>query len=238
MTAHVSASPVGKLDGEIVALRDGRLDFCALTGTPRGRVAAGITIYLSPSTCSPKATTTSARRSARTAAAARPVHHRPGPGPRLDAARGLRCGHRGLPDQTTRPALPGWTQRGLDQGPAHRVVDAVVIGVTGNPSSPAELLLARPDASGELRRIGLSQPLSPTVRAQAGPHLDLTGEPPVRVSTGQFGSRGETEYKPVHPRLVVEVEAEGFVHAFTNRLRPTVHRVRPDLTLADLQSET
>ncbi|WP_170166772.1 ATP-dependent DNA ligase [Lentzea atacamensis] len=33
------------LDGEIVALRDGRLDFGALTSTPRGRVAAGITIY-------------------------------------------------------------------------------------------------------------------------------------------------------------------------------------------------
>ncbi|WP_112231793.1 DNA ligase-like domain-containing protein [Lentzea atacamensis] len=113
------------------------------------------------------------------------------------------------------------------------VVDAVVIGATGSPSTPVELLLARPDATGELRRIGLSQPLSPALRAQAGPHLALTGEPPVRVSTGQFG-RGETEYKPVHPTLVVEVEVEGSVHAFTNRLRPTVHRLRSDLTLADL----
>ncbi|KOV81832.1 hypothetical protein [Nocardia sp. NRRL S-836] len=33
------------LDGEIVALRAGRLDFGALTSTPRGPAAAGITIY-------------------------------------------------------------------------------------------------------------------------------------------------------------------------------------------------
>ena len=33
------------LDGEVVALRDGRLDFGALASPPRGRAAAGVTIY-------------------------------------------------------------------------------------------------------------------------------------------------------------------------------------------------
>ncbi|GAB3396908.1 hypothetical protein H5411_45530 [Amycolatopsis echigonensis] len=33
------------LDGELVALKDGRLDFGALTSAPRGRTEAGITIY-------------------------------------------------------------------------------------------------------------------------------------------------------------------------------------------------
>jgi ATP-dependent DNA ligase len=33
------------LDGEIVALRDGRMDFGALSSRPRDRAAAGITIY-------------------------------------------------------------------------------------------------------------------------------------------------------------------------------------------------
>lgn len=36
-----------------------------------------------------------------------------------------------------------------------------------------------------------------------------------------------TEYLPVHPDLVVEVEAESSVGSFTNRLRPRVYRVRP-----------
>nr|WP_158893367.1 hypothetical protein [Amycolatopsis anabasis] len=33
------------LDGELVALRDGRLDFGALTSAPRARAAAGISGY-------------------------------------------------------------------------------------------------------------------------------------------------------------------------------------------------
>ncbi|WP_434445321.1 hypothetical protein [Lentzea sp. E54] len=239
------------LDGEIVALRDGRLDFGALTSAPRGRAAAGITIYfiafdllaeghhdLRETTCRDRR----ARLEAVMAGARPPLQLAPCTTdldqaltwmqPEVSAVGIEGCVIKQL-DQPYRPGRNGdWIKV------RHTVVvDAVVIGATGNLSSPAELLLARPDSTGELRRIGLSQPLSPALRAEAGPHLDITGEPPARVSTGQFGSRGETEYKPVHPTLVVEVEAEGSVHAFTNRLRPTVYRLRPDVDVADLQPD-
>lgn len=113
------------------------------------------------------------------------------------------------------------------------VVDAVVIGVTGALERPEELVLARRDDTGQLRQIGLSLPLSPRLREPAGRHVIATGEPSIRVSIGVFG-RGRTEYRPVHPTLVVEVEAEASVASFASRLRPTVRRLRPDLIVDDL----
>lgn len=235
------------LDGEIVALRDGRLDFGALTSTPHGRGAAGITIYfiafdlLAQGTHDLRGATCQDRRAGLESvmAGARPPLQLAPCTTDLDQALTW------MRPEVSAVGIEGCLIKRLDQPyrPGRNgdwikvrhtvVVDAVVIGATGNPRSPTELLLARPDSSGALRRIGLSQPLSAALRAQAGPRLDLTGEPPARVSAGQFG-RGETEYKPVHPTLVVEIEAEGSVHAFTSRLRPTVHRLRPDLTPADL----
>ncbi|UUV32326.1 hypothetical protein NQK81_02405 [Amycolatopsis roodepoortensis] len=113
------------------------------------------------------------------------------------------------------------------------VVDAVVVGVTGTADRPSELVLARPDETGRLRRIGLSLPVTPAVAAQVGEHVMPTGEPPQKVSSAVFG-RGQTEFRPVRPDLVVEVEAEASVTSFTSRLRPRVHRVRTDLTIEDL----
>lgn len=239
------------LDGEIVALRNDRLDFGALTSTPRGRAHAGITIYfvafnllaqdehdLRTATCQDRR----ARLEEVMTGARPPLQLVPCTTDRDQALTWMQpevsvvgiegCLIKRL-DQPYRPGRSGdWIKV------RHTVVvDAVVIGATGNPSSPAELLLARPDSTGELRRIGLSLPLAPSMQGQAGPHLTFTDEPPARVSTGQFGSRSDTEYKPVHPTLIVEVEAEGSVHAFSNRLHPTVHRLRPDLTVADLQPD-
>ncbi|WP_158894402.1 hypothetical protein [Amycolatopsis anabasis] len=111
------------------------------------------------------------------------------------------------------------------------VVDAIVVGVTGDPEQPTEVVLARRDESGRLRQIGLSLPLAPGVRAHIGEHATVTGDPSVRVSTGVFG-RGRTEFQPVLPELVVEAEAS--VESFTHRLRPRVHRVRLDLAADDL----
>ncbi len=109
----------------------------------------------------------------------------------------------------------------------------MVIGVTGSLERPAELVLARPDPTGGLRQIGLSLPLDPRLREQAAGQVTATGEPPIRLSAGVFG-RGRTEYQPVHPTLIVEAEAEASVASFSSRLRPKVHRLRPDLTIEDL----
>ncbi len=113
------------------------------------------------------------------------------------------------------------------------VVDAIVVGVTGDPEQPTEVVLARRDQTGRLRQIGLSQPLAPGVRAHIGEHATVTGDPLARVSAGVFG-RGRTEFQPVLPELVVEAEAEASVESFTHRLRPRVHRVRLDLATDDL----
>ncbi|HEX2131797.1 MAG TPA: hypothetical protein VHH15_09550, partial [Actinophytocola sp.] len=113
------------------------------------------------------------------------------------------------------------------------VVDAVVVGVAGAVSRPEALVLARPDEAGELRQIGLSLPLPPALRDSAAPLVTPSDEPRRRLPGAVLGQRG-TEYQPVHPTLVVEVEAEATVFAFTARLRPRVHRIRPDLTPADV----
>lgn len=112
------------------------------------------------------------------------------------------------------------------------VLDAIVIGVTGPLERPHELVLARLDG-GALRRIGLSLPLSPQLRDTAGAYVTSIGEPMARVSSGVFG-RPSTEYQPVRPELVVEIEAEAAVVDFGSRLRPRVHRLRPELTLGDV----
>jgi hypothetical protein len=105
---------------------------------------------------------------------------------------------------------------------------AVVIG-------PEELVLARPDNKGELHLIGLSLPLSPTLRTTAGQHVTSTGESPRQLSRGILGHES-TEYQPVQPTLAVEAETEPTVTTFSDRLRLWVHRLHPDLTVTDIDT--
>jgi ATP-dependent DNA ligase len=113
------------------------------------------------------------------------------------------------------------------------VVDAVVIGVAGPVVRPEAVVLARRDQTGQWRPIGLSLPLSPGFRDTIADRVRLTGEPARRLPGAILGHPG-TEYQPVHPELVVEVEAEPTVETFNARLRPRVHRIRPDLSPADI----
>ncbi len=151
----------------------------------------------------------------------------------MDAARGRPTGHRSIvAKDTTRPYRLGRTGdwRKVRQ---KIVVDAIVVGVAGALARPEALVLARPDQSGALQQIGLSLPLSPALRDATATHVESTGEPRQRLAP-VLGSEG-TEYQPVHPTLVIEVEAEATVITFTARLRPRVHRLRPDLNPADVE---
>lgn len=235
------------LDGELVALRAGQLDFGALTSGPGGRAQAGVTIYYIAFDLLAEAGRDwrpqayrhrRARLEELLAGVAPPVQLVPVTDDQQEALRWLdpsnaAVGIEGVVakdrDQPYRAGRTGdWRKV------RHTiVVDAVVVGVTGPVHYPIELVLARPDETRVLRQIGLSLPLPPRLRTEAGHHVEATGEPPVRLSTGIFG-RGRTEYHPVHPTLVVEARTEPTVHAFANRLRPTVHRLRLDLTLDDL----
>jgi ATP-dependent DNA ligase len=197
------------LDGELVALRDGRLDFGALTSTPGSRADLAITIYYIAFDLLAEAT-----RDWRP----EPYHQRrqqledlfDGVAPPLqlmpnttDQGESMRwmdptnaqVGIEGVVVKTAdQPYRAGRTGDWLKI--RHTVVvDAVVVGVTGKPQWPAELVLARPDETGELRQIGLSLPLAPRLRDQAGQHVTPTGQPPVRLSSGLFG-RGRTRIPP------------------------------------------
>ncbi len=241
------------LDGEIVATREGRLDFGALAGSPHTRNASGVVVYFVAFDL---------------LAAGRHDHRgRPYRDRRARLAKlmeGVRPPLQLMPSTTDRAkALAAWMQphaaavgiegvlikrldgpyqpgRGRDWVKVRYtvVVEAVVIGVTGDPQRPLELVLARPDTPGGLRRIGLSHALPPLLRAQAAEHLTVIDGPPKRISTGLFGTPRWTEYRAVRQTLVVEVRAEGAVLAFTSRIRPQVQRLRPDLTPQDVAPDS
>ncbi|TDX84926.1 ATP-dependent DNA ligase [Amycolatopsis arida] len=236
------------LDGEIVALAPQRgLDFGALAWSPARRAAAGVAVYyvvfdlLAEAETDWRSEPYGARRrqlERLLAGVAPPVQLVPSSTDYAQAVVWMR------PEQA-RVGIEGVVAKAVGQPyRAGRstawlkirqltVVEAAVVGVTGSAARPDELVLARPDESGALRPIGLSLPLPPRLAAQVAGRLTATGEPPRQVSSGVFG-RGRSEYLPVHPDLVVEAEVEPTVATFTARLRPRVHRLRPDLTRADL----
>lgn len=235
------------LDGELVALRAGRLDFGALTSSPDSRAEADIVIYYvafdllaeRDRDWRPEHQDRRRRRLEELFIRVEPpmqlmprTTEREQALPWLDRSN-AQVGVEGLVvkarDQPYRAGRTGdWRKIRSTV-----LVDAVVIGVTGALDRPAELVLARPDQTGDLRQIGLALPLDARLRAQVAGHLTATGEPPTRLSAGVFG-RGRTEYQPVHPTLIVEAEAESSVESFSSRLRPRVHRLRLDLTVEDL----
>lgn len=234
------------LDGEIVALREGRLDFGALTSSPKTRAEAGVAIYYIAFDLLATAdtdlrgepyTTRRAELAARLAGVRPPLQLVPSVTDRSEAMQWMRpeaaqLGIEGIvAKDTTKPYRPGRTGdwRKIRQ---RIVIDAVVVGVAGALARPEALVLARPNVHGALEQIGLSLPLSPALRDATAAHVESTGEPRRRLAP-VLGSEG-TEYQPVHPTLVVEAEAEATVLTFTARLRPRVHRLRPDLNPDDV----
>ncbi|GGS34747.1 MULTISPECIES: ATP-dependent DNA ligase [Actinokineospora] len=236
------------LDGELVALREGRLDFSALTSAPRSRAGAGVAVYFvvfdiladADRDWRPRPYLDRRRRLTDVMAAIDPpLQLMPATDDRAAAIRrwmdpaGARIGIEGVVVKAAdRPYRAGRTGDWVKVRHT-AVLDAVVIGVTGRPSRPEEVVLARRDDDGGLRGIGLSLPLPTPLRDEVGRHVAVTGERAELASGGGFG-RSRTEYLPVHPTLVVEVEAEASAEFFTNRLRPAVRRLRVDMTVEDV----
>ncbi|MEU9190062.1 hypothetical protein AB0D14_37130, partial [Streptomyces sp. NPDC048484] len=83
--------------------------------------------------------------------------------------------------------------------------------VTGTPTSPSTLLLARYNAAGRLRLMARTTPLATTVRRDLGAQLRPAGPGHPwhgrRFSAG-WGTRSELELHPVHPEVVVEFLAD------------------------------
>jgi ATP-dependent DNA ligase len=237
------------VDGELVALREGRLDFGSLAVMPRARAAAGVEVYfvgfdvLAVGDDDVRGAVLASRRARLEevfAEATPPLQLTPSTRDRAATELWLRA-------ESAQVGIEGVVAKKVDSRyRAGRtgdwvkvrqkvVVDAVVVGVAGPLTRPEALLLARPDADGRLLPVGLSLPLPPAFRDEAARHVTPTGEPRRRLPTTVLGQEG-SEYVPVHPTLVVEAEAEATVVTFTARLRPRVHRFRTDLTPSDLSA--
>ena len=235
------------VDGELVALREGRLDFGSLAVMPRARAAAGVEVYfiafdvLAVGAEDLRGTPLAARRVRLEevfAAAGPPLQLTPSTPDRAAVEPWMRpevaqIGVEGVVAKKVHGSYRAGRTGDWVKIRQKVVVDAVVVGVAGPLARPEALLLARPDAEGALLPIGLSLPLSPAFRDEAARHVTPTGEPRRRLPTTVLGHEG-SEYQPVHPTLLVEAEAEATVMTFTARLRPRIHRFRTDLTLDDL----
>jgi ATP-dependent DNA ligase len=129
------------------------------------------------------------------------------------------------------PYLPG--KRAWIKVRSHVSSEAVLAGITGSLAEPQTLLLGRYDTAGELRLIARTSPLRTAERREiaqrvspGGPDHPWHGR---RFSAG-WGTRGELEFHPVRPELVVEFVADTSVDAGRYRHPVRYHRLRDDVT--------
>jgi hypothetical protein len=106
-------------------------------------------------------------------------------------------------------------------------------GITGSLTSPQTLLLGRDDTSGRLRLVTRTAPLPTAHRREIADRISVDGPGRPwqgrRFSTG-WGTRGELEYHPVRPDLVVEFIADTSIDAGRCRHPVRYLRLRDDLT--------
>ncbi|MER7496364.1 ATP-dependent DNA ligase [Streptomyces pharetrae] len=129
------------------------------------------------------------------------------------------------------PYLPG--KRAWVKVRSHVTAEAVLAGITGSLPSPQTLLLGRYDTADRLRLVARTTPLRTDDRREiadrispGGPDHPWHGH---RFSAG-WGTRGELDYHPVVPELVVEFIADTSVDAGRYRLPVRYLRLRDDLT--------
>ncbi|WP_309115211.1 RNA ligase family protein [Saccharothrix sp.] len=230
------------LDGELVALQAGRLDFAALQSAPGRRATEGITIHfmafdlLAEEDRDLRKQPYQARRELLEQALATvraPLALTPATADRERALRWLDAdfatvGIEGVVAKHADSRYLGDRREWIKVRHQERV-DAVVIGVTGTVGHPDSLVLAQSDGHGHLRAVGLSLPLSRTMRANlAGRLIPVAGAERTALPGPVGGLPGQPAamYLPVHPKVVVEVEADPNVEFGRFRHRPKVLRVR------------
>ncbi|MFI0212411.1 ATP-dependent DNA ligase [Streptomyces diastaticus] len=129
------------------------------------------------------------------------------------------------------PYRPG--KRGWIKVRSRQTREGVVGAVTGPVSAPDTLLLGRRDAEGRLRMVARTTPLSAAARREVGSLLTAAGPghpwSDVRFSGG-WGSRAALRHTPVEPVLVAEVEADTAVSDDGRQRHPVVFvRLRDDM---------
>ncbi|MER6160341.1 hypothetical protein ABT147_33115 [Streptomyces sp. NPDC001868] len=129
------------------------------------------------------------------------------------------------------PYLPG--RRAWIKVRAQATSEAVIGGVTGHLKNPLTLLLGRYDEAGVLRLVARTTPLNAAARRDLGRRLAPAGAEHSwhgRHFSAGWGTRGELEYRPVRPDLVVEFVADTAVDAGRYRHPVRFLRLRDDLT--------
>jgi ATP-dependent DNA ligase len=179
------------IDGELVALREGRLDFAAMSSPPAARARAAVTVYFVAFDLLAYGPDDLRRRpyadrrdqlSALLAGVAPPLQQAPATTDRSTVLSWIssaqaEVGIEGVvaKDRTASyPAERSWAWRKTRY---HEMTDCVVVGVTGGLARPDALVLAQPDTAGALRTVGVSLPLTTSVRAQLAGRLAAAGAP-------------------------------------------------------------
>lgn len=235
---HLVADAV--LDGELVALRDGRLDFVALQSSASTRRAGGVGIYFvvfDVLAADGRDLRSSPYRERRR---------------RLELLPGIAAPLQLAPMTTDRNTALAWMRPEYGQAGIEGVVskqldapyragrsdawiktrqkvltDALVLGVTGTIGHPDSLVLGQTGPDGVLRAVGLSLPLTgPQRAALAGRLHPIHDQRELPGLIGGLPGTPDFSYQPVTPSMVVEVEADPLVEFDRFRHRPRVHRVR------------
>ncbi|MGW7522671.1 hypothetical protein [Streptomyces sp. NPDC054783] len=133
------------------------------------------------------------------------------------------------------PYLPG--KRAWIKVRSRTTSEGLIGGVAGALTAPSTLLLARYDAVGHLRLGARTTPLPTVVRRELAQRLHPAAlDHPWRgrrFSAG-WGTRGELDYHPVRPDLVVEFLADTAVDDGRYRHPVRFLRLRGDLTPGDV----
>jgi ATP-dependent DNA ligase len=119
--------------------------------------------------------------------------------------------------------------------------EAVVVAVTGSPSSPERLVLALHGPDGGLTFVGTTTELATRERAELAPLLAVPAEgeehpwsaEEAQRGIGRWGSGARTPVHLVRPTLVVEVSTDTSVDRGRWRHPVAFVRARPDLTPAE-----
>jgi ATP-dependent DNA ligase len=250
-TAIAAQLPNGTVvDGELVAWRDGRLDFAALhqrLHSPRTAPPAQLVVFdvLADRGDDVRHLPYHERRDRLTAlltGAEGPLALVP---VTVEAA-----GARAWLIEHTAAGIEGIVAKHLDHAyrPGRRswrkirtrmTAEAVVGGVVGDLDEPAALIVGRFDGRGRLRVAGRTSNLAPTARRELAAVLTLPSAQhpwPATLPSTSFGQPPSKpiSYTQVRPDVVVEIDADtAYEH---DRWRhPTVfRRIRPDLRPVDL----
>jgi ATP-dependent DNA ligase len=241
------------VDGELVVMAAGRLDFLALQrrlASRRVRPDAPATLVVFDLLAYRSEDLRPLPQGLRRARLEQLLGDAHGTGVALMPATGDLVGARAWMGQDAPSGIEGVVAKRVDQGylprrnhwlkhRATETTEAIVGGVVGMIGEPSALVLGLPDQRGRLKVIGRTHRLSRARAAELGPLLRPPAGPhpwPIQLPSGRVGLPGgpPVAHTPVAPEVVVEIRADRSWEAGRYRHGVTYLRPRLDLQPSDL----